>query len=126
LCPKNIEGTLYAFLMSVINLGSLLSNQFGAILSYALGITNHNFSNLGWLIFLANIILLLPMPGLCLIDETVYVNKSKNEQKDEKDDKDEKIKFKTENFEYKLENDHKNLKESSNQLVCERNELISM
>eukprot|EP00340_Litonotus_pictus_P008186 CAMPEP_0170515606 /NCGR_PEP_ID=MMETSP0209-20121228/2020_1 /TAXON_ID=665100 ORGANISM="Litonotus pictus, Strain P1" /NCGR_SAMPLE_ID=MMETSP0209 /ASSEMBLY_ACC=CAM_ASM_000301 /LENGTH=414 /DNA_ID=CAMNT_0010800173 /DNA_START=923 /DNA_END=2170 /DNA_ORIENTATION=+ len=72
LCPKNIEGTLYAFLMSVSNFGALLSNQFGSSLSSLLGITNTNFDNLSWLVFIANIVLLIPMPALYLVDEGAY------------------------------------------------------
>jgi folate/biopterin transporter len=69
ICPKNIEGTLYAFLMSVVNFGTLLSNQFGAGLTYSLGITNTNFVNLPWLIVIANIAYILQLPSLVLIDD---------------------------------------------------------
>jgi hypothetical protein len=72
ICPKNIEGTLYAFLMSVINFGSLIANQLGAVLTSSLGITNSKFENLSWLIFIANIVLILPLPSLYLIDEAAY------------------------------------------------------
>jgi folate/biopterin transporter len=75
ICPKNIEGTLYAFLMSVINFGSLIANQLGAALTSSLGITNNKFDNLSWLIFIANIVLILPMPSLYLIDESAYIAK---------------------------------------------------
>ena len=73
ICPKNIEGTLYAFLMSVLNLGGLFSNQFGSILTSMLGITSTNFTNLSLLIFIANIVLLVPMPALYLVNENAYV-----------------------------------------------------
>ena len=75
ICPKNIEGTLYAFLMSVVNLGSLFSNQLGAILTSSLGITNNRFENLPTLILIVNIVLIIPMPGLYLINEGDYSNK---------------------------------------------------
>lgn len=78
ICPKNIEGTLYAFLMSVINLGYLFSTQLGASLTVALGITNNNFNNLSTLILIANLVLILPMPGLYLIDEGDYSTKNKD------------------------------------------------
>ena len=58
ICPKNIEGTLYAFLMSVSNFGGMLSNQFGSHLCNLLGITNSSFSNLTLLIIISNICLL--------------------------------------------------------------------
>jgi folate/biopterin transporter len=69
ICPKNIEGTLYAFLMSVMNFGSLVSNQTGSILTSALGITNNNFTNLTWMILIANVIYLLPLPSLLIIKD---------------------------------------------------------
>jgi folate/biopterin transporter len=86
ICPKNIEGTLYAFLMSVINLGSLFSNQFGSILTSKLGITSTNFANLSLLIFIANIVLIVPMPALYLVNESAYVNlKDEPKETDEKE-----------------------------------------
>jgi folate/biopterin transporter len=69
ICPKNIEGTLYAFLMSVMNFGSLVSNQTGSVLTNWLGITNNNFTNLTWMILIANIVYLLPLPSLLIIND---------------------------------------------------------
>lgn len=83
ICPKNIEGTLYAFLMSVINLGSLFSNQFGSLLTSYLGITATNFNNLSTLIFIANIVLLFPMPSLYLVDESKYVKEEIKSEENE-------------------------------------------
>ena len=82
LCPKNIEGTLYAFLMSVTNFGTLLSNQFGSTMSSVLGITNKNFDNLALLIFIANIILLFPMPFLNLVDDEAYISTKIEEERE--------------------------------------------
>jgi folate/biopterin transporter len=87
ICPKNIEGTLYAFLMSVVNCGSLFSNQIGALISSSLGITNSNFTNLAWLIFIANIVLILPLPGLYLIDEGKYSAGSIENKKEDTENK---------------------------------------
>lgn len=75
ICPKNIEGTLYAFIMSVTNLGSIVSSQMGALATSMLGISNNNFVNLPWLIFIANICYLIPMPFLGLIKESSYLQK---------------------------------------------------
>lgn len=80
ICPKNMEGTLYAFLMSVVNFGSLLANQLGASLTSYLGITNNNFTNLPWLIFIVAVTYILPMPGLALIDESVYSRNNATEE----------------------------------------------
>jgi hypothetical protein len=37
MCPKNIEGTMYALLMSTINFGSMIAGQIGAIITYEMG-----------------------------------------------------------------------------------------
>lgn len=37
MCPKNIEGTMYALLMSTINLGSMIAGQIGAIITFEFG-----------------------------------------------------------------------------------------
>lgn len=68
LCPKNIEGTMYALLMSTLNFGSMLSYQFGGLLMHYLGITENDFHNLWILIVLANSFLLLPLPFLSFVD----------------------------------------------------------
>lgn len=39
LCPKSIEATMYAMLMSTISFGSMIASQLGAISTYLLGIT---------------------------------------------------------------------------------------
>ncbi|AFY72534.1 folate/biopterin transporter [Synechococcus sp. PCC 7502] len=64
LCPEGIEATLFALLMSVMNLASLCSSQLGAGLTYLLGVTDVNFKNLGLLVTIANLSNLLPLPLL--------------------------------------------------------------
>lgn len=64
ICPKNIEGTMYALLMSTVNLGAMMSNQIGGALAYMLGITDTNFDNLWILICIANFSMLAPLPFL--------------------------------------------------------------
>ena len=64
LCPVGIEATLFALLMSVMNLASLCSSQLGAGLTYLLGVTDVNFKNLGLLVAIANLSNLLPLPLL--------------------------------------------------------------
>ena len=67
ICPKNLEGTMYALLMSTINLGGMFSSQLGGALAYLLGVNENNFSNLWALILIANITMLLPLPFLRLV-----------------------------------------------------------
>ncbi|KAB8318959.1 folate/biopterin family MFS transporter [Tolypothrix campylonemoides VB511288] len=61
LCPKGIEATLFALLMSVTNLAGLVSHQLGAGLMYLLGITATNFDSLWLLVIITNLSTLLPL-----------------------------------------------------------------
>lgn len=62
LCPPGIEATLFALLMSVLNVSSLCSAQLGALLTYMLGVTDTDFTNLWLLILITNLSSLLPLP----------------------------------------------------------------
>ena len=64
LCPPGVEATLFALLMSVVNLAGLVSYESGAFLMHKLGITESNFTNLALLIVIANLTTLLPLPLL--------------------------------------------------------------
>ncbi|MGB5595293.1 MAG: folate/biopterin family MFS transporter, partial [Crocosphaera sp.] len=61
LCPKGIEATFFALLMSIINLSSLLSHELGALLTHWLGVTETNFDNLWLLVVMTNLSTLLPL-----------------------------------------------------------------
>ncbi|MBE9062181.1 folate/biopterin family MFS transporter [cf. Phormidesmis sp. LEGE 11477] len=67
LCPAGVEATLFALLMSVVNLAGLLSHELGALLTHQLGITETNFQNLWQLVLLTNLTTLLPLPLLGLL-----------------------------------------------------------
>jgi folate/biopterin transporter len=64
LCPPGVEATLFALLMSVVNLAGLLSYESGAVLMHWFGITENNFSNLALLVVITNLTTLLPLPLL--------------------------------------------------------------
>jgi folate/biopterin transporter len=64
LCPAGIEATLFALLMSVINLASFLSHELGGGLMQWLGVTETNFTALGLLVVITNLSTLLPLPFL--------------------------------------------------------------
>lgn len=64
LCPPGVEATLFALLMSVMNLAGLLSNEFGALLTHWLGVTETNFDQLWLLLVITNLSNLLPLPFL--------------------------------------------------------------
>jgi folate/biopterin transporter len=64
LCPKGVEATLFALLMSVTNLAGVLSYEEGALLMHWLDVTQTQFDNLWILITIANLSSLLPLPFL--------------------------------------------------------------
>jgi folate/biopterin transporter len=64
LCPAGVEATLFALLMSVINLAGAISYEGGAILMHWMGITPTNFDRLWLLVTIANLSTLLPLPFL--------------------------------------------------------------
>jgi folate/biopterin transporter len=61
LCPAGIEATLFALLMSVLNLAGLVSQEGGALLTHALGINEHNFDKLWLLVTITNLGGILPL-----------------------------------------------------------------
>ena len=74
ICPKNIEGSLYALLMSTINFGALVSNQSGGILMILLGITQTQFSNLWAMILITCLAMIIPLPILYWVEDTKHPN----------------------------------------------------
>ncbi|TVQ57793.1 MAG: folate/biopterin family MFS transporter [Spirulina sp. DLM2.Bin59] len=64
LCPAGVEATLFALLMSIWNLAGLLSQEFGALLTHLLGVTETNFDQLWLLLVITNLSTLLPLPFL--------------------------------------------------------------
>ncbi len=67
LCPKGIEASFFALLMSIWNLGGLLSQELGALLTHWLGVTENNFENLWLLLIITNLSTLLPFPLIKLL-----------------------------------------------------------
>lgn len=70
ICPPGVEATLFALLMSVLNLAGLLSHELGAVLTHWLGVTETNFDNLWLLVTLTNLSTVLPLPLLFLLPQT--------------------------------------------------------
>ncbi|OYD91261.1 folate/biopterin family MFS transporter [Nostoc sp. 'Peltigera membranacea cyanobiont' 210A] len=62
LCPSGVEATLFALLMSVYNSAGTVSQAFGALITYWLGITATNFESLWLLVLITNLSTLLPLP----------------------------------------------------------------
>ncbi len=84
LCPPGVEATLFALLMSVVNLAGLLSHELGALLTHQLGVTETNFRNLWLLVLVTNLTTLLPLPLLGLLPTASAVQgvEADNEQVD--------------------------------------------
>ena len=61
LCPKNVEGTMYALFMAVFNCGGIASMQLGALLIWMLDITATNFKNLWILALISSTFTILPL-----------------------------------------------------------------
>lgn len=74
MCPKQVEASFYAFVLAVINLGYLVSYQFGGLLTYSLGITATNFSNLWILVLLSALFPLATQVFLLFLPEKYDVN----------------------------------------------------
>lgn len=64
LCPPGVEATLFALLMSVVNLAGLVSYESGAVLTHLLGVNETNFDKLWILVLITNLTTLLPLPLL--------------------------------------------------------------
>ncbi len=61
LCPPGVEATLFAVLMSVVNLARVVSQELGAVLTHWLGVTETNFDALWLLVIITNLSRLLPL-----------------------------------------------------------------
>lgn len=72
---------MYAMLMSTINVGSLIAGQLGGVITFILGITENNFSNLWLLVLITNVCSCLPLFAISLIDTTDSGSKEENNGK---------------------------------------------
>jgi folate/biopterin transporter len=61
LCPPGVEATLFAMLMSVLNLAGLVSQEGGALLTHILGVNEHNFDKLWLLVTITNLGGIVPL-----------------------------------------------------------------
>lgn len=78
LCPKGVEATLFALLMSISNLAGLLSHELGALLTHWLHVTEADFDNLWLLVTITNLTTLLPLPLLFLLPSTSSASDADN------------------------------------------------
>ena len=68
LSPKNMEGTMYALMMSIYNFSGIIGNQLGGGLMLLLGITENNFDKLYLLIILTNVWVVCVLPLMACAD----------------------------------------------------------
>lgn len=67
LCPSGIEGTFFALLMSIDNVGLLSSSWLGGLLLHMLNVTRTKFENLWLAILIRNLLRLSPLCILFLV-----------------------------------------------------------
>jgi len=67
ICPRGVEATLFASLMSLLNAGGFVSGLLGSGLTAALGVTSENFDNLTILVLICCLAQLLPLPLLRMV-----------------------------------------------------------
>lgn len=72
-CPKGIEGSLYGFLMSLTEIGSIIGDLLGTSLTSSLTITLDNYDNLWLLILICNLCSLVPLCFLPLVPSTLNI-----------------------------------------------------
>jgi len=61
LCPEGMEGTMYALIMSLNNLGGIIGSQFGALITTWLGVTEQNLENFWLLVLICNLSTVVPL-----------------------------------------------------------------
>ena len=85
LCPPGVEATLFALLMSVVNLSGLISHELGALVTHWLNVTETDFTNLWILVLLTNLSTLLPLPllGMLPAASAVEADSEENSQAQE-------------------------------------------
>ncbi|KAG2481954.1 hypothetical protein HYH03_019087 [Edaphochlamys debaryana] len=67
LCPKGLEATMFATIMSLLNMADGVRYAGGAALMQSLGVGTGAYDNLPLLVGLCNLALLLPLPVLLLV-----------------------------------------------------------
>lgn len=72
LCPKNVEGTLYAMFMGLMNLGYFIGGQLSAVLAHVFNVTEKNFDQLHYLILTICGWLVFTILATFIIDEKKY------------------------------------------------------
>ena len=72
-CPKDIEGTVYSFILAISDFGGFFSYLFGSLLTTYFGIDNKSFDNLFLILLVGMFYNIIILPSLYLIDEKSFV-----------------------------------------------------
>ena len=72
LCPKNLEGSVYAMFISALNFGDLMSSFLGSMITKSFGIKTGNYKNFWKLVLISNILEIIPIPVLLCIPENYF------------------------------------------------------
>ena len=67
ICPVGVEGTLYALLMSITNIGGVVGEEWGSLLTTMFGISADNFTNLWKLMLVCHLFDLVPLFSIRLV-----------------------------------------------------------
>lgn len=83
--PVGIEGSLYATMMSLSNMSSVISTEWGSVMASSMGITRNNFDNLLTLAILCNIIGLIPIFSTKLVSADLQQQEQGEKEEDDID-----------------------------------------
>ena len=81
-CPKGYEGSITGLFYSLRDLGDILASLFGSYMAYIFDIQGKNYTTYNKMIFIINLISLLPIFFISLINDKTII--SIHENKDEK------------------------------------------
>ena len=79
ICPKGIEGTLYALLMSISNMGGVVGSEWGSLFTAMFGVTATNFSSLWKLMLVCHAFDLIPILSVRLLRGITPASRSETE-----------------------------------------------
>ena len=78
ICPKNIEATIFAVFVSILNVGVFVSQEIGALTVSALGIKRNNFDNLDIAVLINAASHLIPFTILWMVKFEDTIRRSDN------------------------------------------------
>ena len=76
--PFGLEATSYSFCVFSCYLGNILADYIDYVLAIYFNITHHNFTDLGKLVFIENIINLIPLLYIWIIPKSFFSEKKRN------------------------------------------------